>query len=276
MKIKLLLISIFVLLFQYFHLNCLAQTPPDIQKIITRGKLVVAICKQDYPPFFFRNNKHELEGFDIEVSKKIANYLNVKLEFNTNANSFEDILQEVINEKADLAVSALSSSPHRALKVAFSNPYLKLNKVLIINRVLDLKLDAAPSSLHEKQLKFAVIKNSSYETFLKENFYTISKYASLYQIVVYNTSEEAMKDLMKGKIYALFTDEIKANYMLENIQSANIYSHKQILEGQTDPISIAINWKNSNLLNWVNLLVEDFEDNGTKEKLIQKYFKGLK
>ncbi len=276
MKIKYFIFSVIFVFFECFSIVCYAEVAPDIQKIITRGKLIVAICSQDYPPFFFHNSKYELEGFDIELAKEIAESLNVKLEFNSNAHSFNDVVKEVENDNADVGLSALSATLARGLEVSLSHPYLKVNKVLVINRVLDLKLETNESLVKKDQLKFAVIKNSAYETFLKKRFYTISKYADPNRVVLYNTSEEAMKDLMDGKIYALFTDEIKANFLLKKLRSANIYTKKLIIEGQTDPMSIAINWKNQNLRNWINLVVSNIQDDGTKEIFAHKYLKGFK
>ncbi len=110
--------------------------------------------------------------------------------------------------------------------MAFSTPYLKENKVLIINRVLDLKVESDDDSIKLDSLKFCVIKNSAYESFLKDKFYTISKYAAPSRVVSYDSIENAMTDLMEGKIYAVFIDEIKANYLLKNLRSANIYTKK--------------------------------------------------
>jgi len=42
----------------------------DIQDIVTRGKLVVAILKTDNPPFFMTTSEGKLEGIDIELSEK--------------------------------------------------------------------------------------------------------------------------------------------------------------------------------------------------------------
>jgi len=273
---KSFLLSVIGLLCVFFQLSCLAEIAPDIQKIIIRGKLIVAITNKDYFPFFFHNSKNELEGFDIEIAAKIATHLGVKLEINSSATSFNAVVDQVENDAADIGMGALSATLQRGLHVAFSTPYLKENKVLLINRVLDLKLEENDLSVKEDQLKFAVIKNSSYESFLKQNFYTISKYANPNRVVAYDVQENAMKDLMTGKIYALFTDEIKANSLLKNLPSANIYLKKRVIDGQTDPISLAVNLKNQTLLNWINLFVENFADSGARNVLSQKYLKGLR
>jgi polar amino acid transport system substrate-binding protein len=259
-----------------FQLSSYAEIPADIQKIINRGKLIVAISQKEYPPFFYHNSKNELQGFDIEIVNELASYLGIPIEYNTNANSFNDVISEVEADRADIGIGELSATIPRGLKVSFSTPYLKENKVLILNRVLDMKLESDDTSIRPNKLKFAVIKNSSYEAFLKKKFYTITKYTSDSEIVSYDNIETAMNDLMEGKIYSMFIDEIKANYLLKNLRSANIYTKKHIVENQTDPIAIAVNHKDTNLLRWINLFVDNIDYNGTKSTLIQKYFKGLK
>ncbi|MES2615459.1 MAG: transporter substrate-binding domain-containing protein, partial [Bdellovibrionota bacterium] len=225
---------------------------------------------------FFHNKKNELEGIDITIANEIAHALGVKLEINSQAPSFNAVVDQVENDAADIGLGSLSSTLTRGLHVSFSTPYLKVNKVLIVNRVTDLKLESEGTMPKGDQIKFGVIKNSAYESFLKEKFYTISKYASPNNVVSYGTLEAAMKELMDGKIYALFTDEIRANYLLKNVKSANIYSKKYMVDNQDDPLCLAVNFKNPTLLGWINLFVASMDDSGMANAIFQQYLKGLK
>jgi polar amino acid transport system substrate-binding protein len=270
------------ILFVFFALSSLwicsafADMPTDLQQIMTKGKLIVALSKQDYPPFFYHNKKGEWEGFDIDIAKELAHQLGVKLEINSSATSFNEVINLVENETVDVGMGALSSSLSRALHVSFSRPYLTQNKALILNRVMNLKWEGDDPSFNKKDLKFGVAKNSSYESFLKEYFYTMSKYGSPREIVPYENLETGMQDLMNGKIYAIFTDEIRANYLLKNSHSASIYTKKQIIDDQTDPFCMAISHKRSALLQWINLFIENLNNNGTKNIFTNRYLKGLK
>ena len=104
----------------------------------------------------------------------------------------------------------------------------------------------------------------------------MSKYGSPRYIVPFDSLELAMKEVMNGNIYALFVDEIRANYLLKNIRSANIYTRKELIENQIDPFCMAVNTKQQNLLNWINLFIENLDNNGTKTIFFDRYLKGLK
>ena len=136
--LKILFITFFI--FQLTTNISFAEIPPDIKKIITRGKLIVAINGIDYPPFFYHTADNKFEGIDIDIAKDLAKYLDVNVEFNRSAKTFAEVIKLVENEKADIAISALSGTLTRGILVRVSDPYLIPNQVVIINRILELKI----------------------------------------------------------------------------------------------------------------------------------------
>ena len=52
------------------------EMPPDIQRILDRGTLVVALLDHDNPPFFMGEAK-ALAGLDIKIAQGLANALEV-------------------------------------------------------------------------------------------------------------------------------------------------------------------------------------------------------
>jgi ABC-type amino acid transport substrate-binding protein len=250
---------------------CFADMPPDLQKIISNKKITIALNSQEYPPYVYQNANHELDGFDIALAKEIAKILGVKLEFNRNAKSFNDVIKEVEQGHADLGMGAISATPERGISVSFSQPYLLIKKVLIVNRLLDLKLD----SKQIDTLKFGVPKDSSYENALHEKFFSLNRYPNSSQLISYDNMDLAFKDVLAGKIYAFYTDEAYANSFFEKNKKAHLYVKKDILQRQFDPITIAVSWKNQTLLNWINLYIQSIRIDGTEDMLMKKYLKGL-
>ncbi len=57
---KCLIFSILTLVAGFFCANCYAEIAPDIQKIITSGKLIIALPNRDFPPFFYHNIQQRL------------------------------------------------------------------------------------------------------------------------------------------------------------------------------------------------------------------------
>ncbi|KAB8032152.1 transporter substrate-binding domain-containing protein [Fluviispira multicolorata] len=273
--LKKLLFFILLIFFLQLPLYATKDIPPDIKKIITRGKLIVALKNGNYPPFFYEDDKKALIGYDIEMAQDIAKNLGVGIEYNRNAQSFADVIKLVENDSADLGISALSSTLSRGLSVNFSDPYLSPNQSLILNRILEIKLKNN-NDIDKSALKIAVLKNSAYEDYIKQNITSFDELLKNTETIQYDDLEKALTDVMNGKILALYVDQIYANYIIKNRKLANIYVRRKDIDGEIDPISIVVNWRNQNLLNWINLYVKRMKYEGRNKYLSQKYLKDLK
>ena len=88
--------------------------------ILSKG-VVRIIVFTDVPPFSTQNAQRELEGFDVDLAKMLAAALGVKLELvpSTAANRIPNLL----TDKADLNVAAMSVTAERAKQVMYSAPY---------------------------------------------------------------------------------------------------------------------------------------------------------
>ncbi len=252
-----------------------AEVPPDIKKIITRGKLIVAINSIDYPPFFYHTADNKFEGIDIDLAKDIAKYLDVNVEFNRSAKTFADVIKLVENDKADIAVSALSGTLTRGILVRVSDPYLIPNQVVIINRLLELNINNNIKIPAEKG-KIAILNNASYEDFSKQNYEYLKNNFKDFSIVKYDSLENAFNDTLEGKILGVYVDEIYANNLLSNNKKSNLYVRKKIIHDAIDPICVILNWKSNNLANWINLYIRRMKNNGKEKMLIKKYMRELK
>ena len=63
----------------------------DIDGIISRGVLKVAITAVDQPPFYFVGKDGRLTGYDIDLAAKMAEELGVRLEISREAPAFNDL-----------------------------------------------------------------------------------------------------------------------------------------------------------------------------------------
>jgi len=88
--------------------------------ILAKGTVRIIVFA-DIPPFGSINANRELEGFDIDLAKMVAQALGVKLEMvqATAANRIPYLL----TDKADINVAAMSITAERAKQIMFSAPY---------------------------------------------------------------------------------------------------------------------------------------------------------
>ncbi len=244
------------------------ELPPDIKRIKEKGKIIVAIYYEDTPPFFMHDKKGEFYGFDVELAQDIAKKLDVALEHNYEAKTFDDLVSLVAERKADVAISMLSNTLNRAIKVRFTQPYITLHQSLLINRLkiaqLKGKGDNPAETLNRSEVKIGVISGTSYVDFAKRDYPEA-------EIVPYQNWDEAIQDVLTGDIMAVLYDEIEIkNWHRKNPEGA-LYLQTAILEDRKDPLAFAVNWEDEHLLSWLNLYLEKIKTEGTYSRLINTY-----
>ncbi|WP_415586793.1 ABC transporter substrate-binding protein/permease [Liquorilactobacillus mali] len=105
-----------------------------LQKIKDKGTLVVG-TSADYPPYEFtvkQSGKTTYVGLDIEIAKKFAKDLGVKLEIK-NMN-FDSLLVALETHKVDAVISGMNPTPERQKSVDFSNVYYRGKQYMLINK----------------------------------------------------------------------------------------------------------------------------------------------
>lgn len=111
--IKVFAVVVFFLSSSMAHADKLAD-------ILAKGVVRIVVFA-DVPPFSSPNVKRELEGFDVDLARMVAEALGVKLELvpATAANRIPYLL----TDKADMNIAAMSVTAERARQVMYSAPY---------------------------------------------------------------------------------------------------------------------------------------------------------
>ncbi len=181
------------------------DTPPDVGAIEHRHEFVVAMLGQDNPPFFWHDGSGRLTGLDVLLARDIALGLGVKLRINTSAKTFNEVVEEVRDRRADVGISKLSRTLGRAQAVAFSEPYVDLHRALLANRLALARY--APDRLLVPAIqnfnsRLGVIEKSSYEAYALDSF----PHATL---VRFPTWDGVVRAVREGTVIAGFRDELK-------------------------------------------------------------------
>jgi polar amino acid transport system substrate-binding protein len=91
-----------------------------LEDIKSKGQLVVS-TDANYAPQSFLNDKGELDGFDIDVSKEVAKRLGVKIKFVTP--DWDLIVAGKWGARWDLSIGSMTITDARSKVVDFSTPY---------------------------------------------------------------------------------------------------------------------------------------------------------
>lgn len=106
----------------------------SLAKIKAKGVIVMG-TSPDYPPFEFlvtKDGKEQIVGADIDLGKKIAEDLGVKLKIEKM--DFDSLLVGLETGKVDMVIASLSPTPERAKSVDFSKGYYNANQNIVVNK----------------------------------------------------------------------------------------------------------------------------------------------
>lgn len=268
-----LLAILLVILFSTTILQA-AEYPEDIQQILDKKKIVVAVDQQDAAPFFMQDKNGNLIGYDIDLAKDLAHKLGVEVVFNREAKSFDEVIDLLAKRKADIGISLLSITLPRALKVSFSQPYLRMDKVLVLSRLqtaqrnLEVNTEQTLAKITDKSIRIGVLANSSYVHFAQQ------KYANL-TIVPYEKMADAIQDVKTGKIFGVYFDKRRISELLPKNSDAALYFRVIPLKEDSDSIAIAVPWEEPHLLEWINLYLNTIRMDGTADRLAKTYLQGI-
>ena len=90
-----------------------------IEQVLQRGVLRVGMST--FVPWAMKDKQGNLVGFEIDVAKRLAQDMGVKVEFVPT--KWSGILPALLTGKFDIIIGGMGITPERNLKVNFSQPY---------------------------------------------------------------------------------------------------------------------------------------------------------
>ena len=272
MKKLLLLLSILVTIWaapatgQAQMANSTVPLPADIAAIKKANVLIVAMTKKDNPPFF-SGDEETIHGLDVEIARRIGVLLGVPVQFRRDAESFAEVVEQVVAGKADIAVSKLSVTAPRLQVVRFSDPYIKLRQSLVVNR-LWLSQNSQGREVYqvirEFNGKISFIRNSSYDTFARVNFPNAT-------FLPEDKWDVIIDKVIRGDIAAAYRDEFEIKKISFEKPEAAITTKSITISDSVDNIAVAVNPKALQLLSIVNYVIKNEYNNIDTKKLMDRY-----
>jgi len=240
--------------------------PTDIAAIKKANVLVVSMTKKDVPPFFSGEGDN-IHGLDVEIARRIGVLLGVPVQFRRDAESFAEVVEQVREGKADIAVSKLSVTGPRLQVVRFSDPYVKLKQSLIVNRLWLSQNSQGKETyqvIRDFNGKISFIKNSSYDTFARINFPNAT-------FVPEEKWDVIIDNVTKGTIAAAYRDEFEIKKIAFEKPDAAISTKTIAIADSVDYIAAAVNPKSIQLLSIVNYVIKNEYNNIDTRKLMDRY-----
>jgi glutamate transport system substrate-binding protein len=163
-------------------------------RIADKGEIRIGV-KYDVPPFGFKNPRtDQIEGFDIDFGKAVAQKLGVKATF-VEAVS-DNRIPFITDGTVDLVLSTMTINEERAQEIGFTNPYFIARGRILTEKGSDIK---GVSDLAGKKVCTAL--GSTYEETLKEQ-------APRADLRLVDTYSECLELIQNGAVDAVSTDDV--------------------------------------------------------------------
>lgn len=191
-----------------------ALAGPTLDRIEKNGELV-NVLMENYPPFSFLNEQNQLDGFDVDVAKAVADRLGVRLRLETP--SWDVIAAGRWSGRYDICICSMTPSQARAQVFDFPETYYASPAVIVVNAADERVRTAGDLS----GLKVGVTSASSYESYLNKDLViesaeggTTPEYPfDAVQIAPYDNDTVAFHDLALGagvRLDAILTNLVTA------------------------------------------------------------------
>lgn len=219
-----------------------------------------------YPPFQYTSPSGEIIGLDIELAQAMCERMQAKCTFQNQA--WDGIIPALKAKKFDVINSSMSITPERQKAVSFTQPMRSIPNPLIGKE----GLKAEPTPEGTKDLDLGVQQGTIQDKYA-------SKYFKDAKIKRYKSYEDAIRDLLTGRLQAIFTDSAVADSFLNGPHGKGYAiigkpippSADRAIFGQGP--GFAVRKEDKQLLDDLNRAFEQVRDDGTYEKIAKKYFK---
>lgn len=197
-----------------YVLSATAQAQTNRLDRIASAKELRACIWPDYFGISYRNPKtQQLEGIDIDMAQALAKDLGVVLRFVDS--SFAKLIDDLTQDRCDIAMFAIGVTPARAEKLRFSKPYLSSDIFAITtksNRRIKTWVD-----IDQTGVVVSVAKGTLHEAVMQAKL----KAATL---VVNATPQGREQDVESGRADVFMTDYPFSRRMLEQTDWARLVS----------------------------------------------------
>ncbi len=111
-----------------------------LNQILQKGEMRVCM-EPGYMPFEMKDKKGRIIGYDVDMAKKMAKEMGVKLKLLPTA--WDGIIAALVTNKCDIIMSGMTITQQRNLKINFADPYVVVGQTIMMRKDLVGKIKSA-------------------------------------------------------------------------------------------------------------------------------------
>lgn len=162
-----------------------------IEQAMKRGTLRVGMST--FVPWAMTSKSGELIGFEIDVAKRLAQDLGVKVEFVPT--KWAGIIPALLTGKFDIIIGGMGIRPDRNLKVNFSIPYDHTGQAIVANKTLAAGFKSI-EDFNKPDVTIALRLGSTAVTAVKQ-------YMPRAKMTLFDDEAQAYQEVLNGKAHAV-------------------------------------------------------------------------
>ncbi len=223
-----------------------------------------------YAPFNFKTADGKLDGYDVDVSKGVAEIIGADLKY--ICQQWDGMIPALLANKFDLVIASMSITNTRLEKMDFSVPYRVSVGRLVGKKDANMKLfdDAGkPVAANFEGLKVGLERATTYASWFEAKLPGAN-------VVLYDSNEALYLDLQNGRTDMIMTNPMKAYLRFLSKEDGKGYEFVSPPIDETEffgvGVGIGLRKGNEALLARLNDAVIELSKNGSLEKYALKYF----
>ncbi|MBR5914173.1 MAG: transporter substrate-binding domain-containing protein [Selenomonadaceae bacterium] len=227
-------------------------------KVFASAKVLKVGVNVGYVPFEFKtDNKKELQGFDIDLIKAVAEKMNCKVEFHDYV--FDDLIDALNKNEVDVIISAMTITGERKAQILFSDPYFNSGLAIVANS------NSKINSLSDLEGKIIFVESGTTGA-------DIAKKVKNANVLEFDNLMDKFLIIKHWNGAALITDRPVIEYVLssdKNINGLKI-SGKNLTN---EEYGIGIRNSDTKLHQEINNALKNLKNSGEYNKIYNKWFK---
>ncbi|MDX1452672.1 MAG: transporter substrate-binding domain-containing protein [Oleiphilaceae bacterium] len=241
-----------------FALSCVLAIASSALQAKDYSKLKIAV-DVPYEPFEYKAPDGTLTGFEIDLGNAVCKEIGAECEWVIQA--WDGIIPGLLARKYDAIMSSMSITEERAKKVLFSEGYYNTPSAWFAKKGAGINVSDKASM---KGKRVGVQRGTL------QDGYVSDKLSDVVEIKRYTTADDLVLDLNGGRIDLVFLDfPVGESTILKDSNYEAVGDHVQVGDG----VGVAFRKRDKDLAEKFNKALKKLKDDGTYDKIMNKYFK---